>query len=85
MKLIKSTSPIMDLVFGILFSLLGLFIIFNRKKLIDALILSSKIFWEKLGFSQIKEHSFLTTVMILIIGILFLTIGIVLIYRVICK
>lgn len=82
MEFIKTATPVVDLIFGLIFSTIGLFIILNRKKIIDGLILSNKIFWEKLNLSQPKEVVvFLTNVMIPIMGMIFLIIGVLLIYK----
>ncbi len=82
MEFIKTTSPVIDLIFGLIFSLIGMIIIVNRKKIIGALILSTKVFWGKLNFFQPKEFGiFLTNLMVPIIGVVFLVIGLLLIYK----
>ncbi len=85
MVLFKSESPIVDLIFGVLFCGFGFYTVGHRKKIVEASLSSSKIFWEKIGFFQ-GENIFrdvLTSFMIPLIGIIFATVGTLLIIRVV--
>jgi hypothetical protein len=79
---VKTDNVIADIIFAIIFSSLGFSLIFRREKIIDALISSNKVFWEKIGFTPDERRSiFLTNIMIPIMGAIFLVVGIVLIYK----
>ncbi len=81
---LKTNRFIADLVFGIILSVLGVSFLFYRKKIISALMASNKVFWERIGFAPDEAKGmFITNIMIPIIGIIFLLVGGVLIYRVI--
>lgn len=80
----KSGNFIADIIFGIIFSSLGISFIFGREKVVSALIASNKVFWEKIGFdADEKKALLLTNIMIPIIGTVFLAVGVVSIYKVI--
>ncbi|MHB8697684.1 MAG: hypothetical protein ACYC9J_06540 [Sulfuricaulis sp.] len=80
----KTDNIIADFVSGIIFSALGFSMVFGRKKFIDALISSNKIFWDKIGYAPDEKRAvLLTNVMIPIMGAIFLAVGVILIYRVI--
>ncbi len=62
---------------GIIFSFLGCVLIFWRARVIDAMIASNQVFWEKIGYSpNNKRGRFLANVMIPFIGIVFLAAGV---------
>lgn len=80
----RTDNVFADIIFGIIFSSLGFSFIFWRGKVIDALISSNKVFWEKIGFApDEKKAMLLTNIMIPVIGAIFLVVGVILIYRVI--
>ncbi len=84
MQFLKTENLIADLLFGIVFSLIGGFFILRRKALISALLFSSKVFWEKMNFHPDEGRSaLLANIMIPIIGVCFLLIGLLLLYRVV--
>ena len=84
MKLLETTNIYGDLIFGVLFCSLGGYILLRRKTVIDALLSSNKVFWDKIGFAYNEKASlFMTNIMIPTIAVLFLCVGILLIYRVI--
>jgi ammonia channel protein AmtB len=77
----KSDNFIADLIFGIIFLFLGFNLVFNKKKVIDALIESSKMFWGKMGITTDQTKGALTSVMIPLIGVTFLIVSGILIYK----
>ncbi len=80
----KTDNIIADIVFVITFFVLGINLVFNRKKIIDALMASNKVFWEKIGIStDEKKGIFISNIMIPLIGVTFLIVSGILIYRVI--
>ncbi len=80
----KTDNFIADIIFGIIFSSLGFSFIFWRGRVIDALISSNKVFWEKIGFApDEKRAELLTNIIIPIIGAIFLAVGVILLYRVV--
>lgn len=80
----KTDSLIADLIFGVIFSLLGYGFILKREKIVNALLASNKAFWGNIGFTpNEKKGVLLTNIMIPIMGIIFGVIGLMLLYRVI--
>jgi hypothetical protein len=80
----KTDNIIADLAFGIIFLFLGFNILFRRKKIIDALMASNKVFWEQIGFTTDQSKgTFMSNIMIPFIGITFLIVSGILIYRVV--
>ncbi len=80
----KTDNFIADIIFGVIFSSLGFSFIFWREKIIDALISSNKVFWDKIGFApDEKKALLLTNIMIPNIGAIFLAVGVILLYRVV--
>lgn len=78
----KTDNVIADIISGIVALFLGINFTWRREKIINALIASNKIFWEKMGFSpDQKKGVFLTSFIIPLMGVLFLLAGIVLFYR----
>ncbi len=75
-------DPIADFIFGIVFSLIGLYSLVRRKKIIDALMASNKVFWDKLGFAtKEKQGLFMANIMIPFMGAVFFFGGCIAIYR----
>ena len=78
-----------DNVFGIIIPRLialtvGFIFIFQREKIVDALISSNKVFWEKVGVAHSGRIGvFITKVMIPFMGAIFVVMGIVLAYWII--
>ncbi len=84
MQFLRSENLMADLLFGIVFSLMGVFFILRRKMIISALLSSSKIFWQKMHMQYNNEESaVLTNIMIPIIGGCFLIIGLLMLCKVI--
>lgn len=80
--MMKTNSPIIDLIFGVVLSFLGAFITINIKKLTTAMLASNKIFWEKLNIIQVKEaNPFFTKMIVQLIGLIFIVTGVLLVYR----
>jgi hypothetical protein len=78
----KTDNLIADIVFGIIFSTLGFNFIFRRGKIVNALMASSKVFWENIGFRPNERQGMLITkIMIPVMGAIFSIVGIVLVYR----
>ena len=78
----KSSGPdnpvIIELIFGVGFTIIGVLFLLRRKKVVEALIISSKVFWEKmgLGFLQNDKIAFIiTNFMIPVIGLVFSIVG----------
>ena len=82
MKFIELTNAPADLLLGVIFFMLGGYMVFSREKVIDALLASNKVFWGKIGFGyNEKIASTMTNFIIPIMGLLFLCIGVLLTYR----
>lgn len=80
----KTVNLIANIICGIIFSSFGFILIFKREKIVKALILSNKVFWENIGFTpDEKKGMFITNIMIPIMGAIFLVVGLVLIYRIV--
>lgn len=86
MKILETTNIWGDLIIGIIFLFLGGYLLIFRKNVIDALLLSNKIFWIKIGlcYSE-KTTNYMTNIMIPFIGVLFLCVGLLLTYRAIAS
>ena len=75
---------ISDFVFGLIFLYLGINMIFKRSIIVNALIASNSIFWEKLNFTVNNKIAVLVTnIMIPFIGIVFSLSGIAYFYKII--
>ena len=87
MKLFSSENPILiEMIFSIVFLILGFLFTLCRKRIVEALVLSNKVFWNRLGFStNDKVVVFLSNIFIPVIGIVYSVVGVFLIYRVIYK
>ena len=73
-----------DIVFGIMFLSVGLRLTFGRKKTIDALISSNQVFWSKIGFAPDEKRArAVTGIIIPIMGVVFLAVAALMIYRVV--
>lgn len=79
MKLFEIDYVYIDLIVGVIFSLIGVGMTFYRDKTVSALLSSNKIFWENIGHKIDHNNSAkMTKIMIPIMGILFLLCGVVL-------
>lgn len=77
MPLLHNDNSIAEMIIGIIFFLVGLYILLNSRKVITALLSSNKVFWEKMGFYHFEKVSlFLTNIMIPFMGIVFFATGI---------
>jgi len=82
MKFIELTNAPVDLLLGVIFFVLGGYMVFCRKKVIDALLASNKVFWSKICFSyNEKIASKMTNFIMPIMGLLFFCVGVLLTYR----
>jgi hypothetical protein len=80
----KSNNVVADLVFGIVFILLGYIFVFQRKRLVNALIESNRVFWGKMGFTPNQARgTAISNIMIPFMGLTFLIVSCLLLYRVI--
>jgi len=80
----ETDNIIADIVFGIIFSCLGYSFIFKREKIVNALISSNRVLWENLGFTpNEKKGIFITNIMIPLMGVVFLIVGVALLYKLI--
>ena len=78
----KAENPIGYIVFGIVFSFIGFIFIYKRATLVDAFMASSKMFWEKFGYSPNEKICVLiTSIMIPFMGVVFFGCGILSLYR----
>ena len=74
----KTVNPILDIIFGMVFLSIGFVFVYKRVRIADALMSSSRVFWEKLGFTiNYKRGIFVTNIMIPIMGAIFFVCGIV--------
>ena len=80
MQLLKTEGPFMDLITGFFLSGVGLYIVLHRRKLVDALMSSSKVFWNKIGIAH-SENTGLSNIMIPLLGGMFSIIGFCLVVR----
>ena len=89
MNLSGTDNPlIIEIIFGIAFTTIGMFFLLRRKKVVEASVLSSKVFWEKvgLGFLHNDRWAFFTTsLMIPFMGIIFSLVGLMLTYNAIYR
>lgn len=82
MKLIETTNAPVDLFVGVVFFMLGGYMLFFRKKVIDALLASNKVFWGQIGLGYNEKIAInMTNLVIPIMGFLFFCVGILLTYR----
>jgi hypothetical protein len=82
MKFIELTNAPVDLLLGVIFFVLGGYMVFCREKVIDALLASNKAFWSKIGFGyNEKITSKMTNFIMPVMGLLFFSVGILLTYR----
>ena len=83
MSFLEHYNAITDSLFGIIFTIVGGGSIFYRKELAESLLDSNKAFWSKssLLYNE-KASSYMTNLMIPIIGIVFFCIGLSLLFRV---
>ena len=73
-----------DVIFGAIFLSLGLRLTLGRRKTIDALISSNQVFWNKMGFAPDEKRArAVTSIMIPIMGVIFLAVAALMIYRVV--
>ena len=76
MKLLESKNVIGDLIMGGIFSGIGAYACFYRKKVITALLASNQEFWSKFSLQVNDKASVLiTTIMISLMGLVFLGAG----------
>jgi len=86
MKIFETSNIWSDLIIGIIFLFIGGYLLLFRKNVIDALLLSNKVFWTKIGLCYgEKVTNYTTNIMIPLIGILFVCVGILLTYRAIAS
>jgi hypothetical protein len=86
MKIFETSNIWSDLIIGIIFLFIGGYLLLFRKNVIDALLLSNKVFWTKIGLCYgEKVTNYMTNIMIPLIGILFVCVGILLTYRAIAS
>ncbi len=81
---LKTDGSLGDLIPGVLLSGVGFYILFHRKRILDALLSSSKVFWDKMGILR-NESTLGTSIssfMIPLIGFIFSVVGLVLIIKV---
>ncbi len=84
MNILQSNNFITEIIFGIIFFSIGLYILLNKRKVVTALLSSNKVFWKKMGFYHFEKVSkFLTNIMIPFMGALFFASGVLLIYKII--
>ncbi len=81
MSSLQSDNYITEIIFGIIFFSIGLYILLNRKKVITALISSNKVFWKNMGFNNSFLHNekvgtFLTNIMVPFMGAVFFASGV---------
>ncbi|MBI5885613.1 MAG: hypothetical protein HZB85_03405 [Deltaproteobacteria bacterium] len=78
----KINNTMFDLGTGIIFLVIGLFMLANNKRLADAMNMSNEVFWEKLNLFSVKgKHSILTRIVILLLGAVFTISGIVVLLK----
>ncbi len=78
----KSNNVVADIVFGIVFFFLGYFFVFQRKRLIDALLESNRVFWGKIGITPNQTRgASISNIMIPFMGLTFLIVGCLMLYR----
>lgn len=77
MKLIlQSTNILADLMNGAIFVLVGGYILLRRKKIVNALLASSELFWKEFGVNQNKYSRFMSNIMIPLCGAVFFGVGV---------
>jgi hypothetical protein len=82
MKFIETTNAPVDLLLGVIFFMLGGYMLFCRKKVVDALLDSNKVFWGQIGFGYNEKNAVnMTNFVIPIMGLLFFCVGVLLTYR----
>lgn len=80
----KSNNVVADILFGIVFFFLGYIFVFQRIKLVNALTESNRVFWEKMGITPNQSRgTAISNIMIPFMGLTFLIVGCLLLYRVI--
>ena len=78
----KDNNLIADIVFGIIFFLLGYYFVFQRNNMVNALIESNRVFWGKIGINPNQARAAIfTKFMIPVIGLTFLFVSCILLYR----
>jgi len=79
----KIEDIVQGIVVGIIFTCAGFTMTFKKKKFIDALLSSNKIFWEKMNLSVNEDkNKAITNIMIPLMGLVFLAVGIFSIFKV---
>ena len=76
MKLLESKNVIADLIMGGIFFGIGAYTCFYRRKVVTALLVSNQEFWSKFNLPPNNNTSvFITTIMISLMGFVFLGVG----------
>ena len=95
MSSLQNNNFISEIIIGVIFFSIGIYILLNRKKVITALLSSQKVFWGKMGFKHgffhkeklnkfnEKATKFSANIMIPIMGVVFLATGVLQICKVI--
>lgn len=83
----KSNNLVIEVLFGIIFFSIGLYLLLNRKNVVSAFLSSNKVFWKNIGFYNSFIHNekvgaFLTNIMIPFMGAMFLIGGALLIFKI---
>jgi len=82
--MMKTNNLLIDFVSGVVFFFLGYNLVFRRKLIVNALLESSKVFWGKIGITtNQKSGTVISNIMIPIMGVSFLIVSCLLIFRVI--
>jgi hypothetical protein len=80
----KIEDIVQGIVVGVIFTCAGFAMTFRKKKFIDALLSSNKVFWEKMNYSINEDRNrSIANIMIPLMGLVFLAAGIFSVFKVI--